>query len=56
MSLCCVRIYNLYVDVTGVLARYVQSLSVTLRKNCNSNGFTPFYFKLDNSNVLKILL
>ena len=27
-----------------------------LRKNCNSNDFAPFYFKLDNFNVLKILL
>ena len=27
-----------------------------LRKNCNNNDFTAFYFKLDNINVLKILL
>ena len=27
-----------------------------LRKNCNNNDFTPFYFKLDNFNVLKMLL
>ena len=27
-----------------------------LRKNCNNNDFIPFYFKLDNFNVLKILL
>ena len=25
-------------------------------KNCNNPDFTPFYFKLDNFNVLKILL
>ena len=27
-----------------------------LRKNCNNNDFTPFYFKSDSFNVLKILL
>jgi hypothetical protein len=27
-----------------------------LIKKCNNNEFTPFYFTLDNFNVLKILL
>ena len=27
-----------------------------LRKSCNNNVFTPFYFTLDNFNILKVLL
>ena len=47
------------VDVTVVLGRYVLSLSVCVSicvKNCNDTDFTLYYFTLDNSNVLKILL
>ena len=40
------------------LVRLLDVLDHTdrLRKNCNNNDFTAFYFKLVNFNVLKILL
>ena len=51
-------------DITIVLL-LIKSLFITecmygpshrIRKDCNNTDFAPFYFKLDNFNVLKILL
>ena len=51
---------------TTIIHLFVKSIFITegiychhtdrLHKNCNNNDFTPFYFKLDNFNVLNILL
>ena len=35
---------------------YTATTQIDFVRNCNNNHFTPFYFKLDSFNVLKILL
>ena len=35
---------------------YIRPPHNRLPKNCNNNDFTPFYFKLENFNILKIFI
>ena len=50
--------YSVCVDATVVLVRYVTEscVFVALCDVLRYVDFTPFYFKLDNFNVSKILL
>ena len=58
--------YTLHTRDITIMHLLIKSMFITdctyghhtdrLRKNCSNNGFVSFYFKLDNFNVLKILL